>query len=48
MIIFRYFQENLIREVKMNMRYCVKNISVYIAKYTINCTKLLKIFGIII
>ena len=24
------------------MRYCVKNISVYIAKYTINCTILLK------
>ena len=30
------------------MRYCVKNISVYIAKYTINCTILLKIFEIII
>lgn len=30
------------------MRYCVKNISAYIEKYTTNCMKLLKIFEIII
>lgn len=30
------------------MRYCVKNISAYIEKYTINYTKLLKTIEIII
>lgn len=39
---------NYVAHHRNYMRYCVKNISTYIEKYTINYTKLLKIFEIII